>query len=151
MHVSFSLVVCFLAHLFPKRLLDRYDQAIMAYPAFSQGVLEGAAEATEAETAKPSFRQTLRGVWKDFTSPFFLCSLALSMLFFYATLHSLVSCLLVCLRLVGVAFLTFFLLRKVPAEWFMRKMRTSIFKKYAPYVEEVLRRIHKATHTAPPQ
>lgn len=123
-HVFLSLMVCLLTTLLPARIMDEYDRYISSY------------------REKVKSKTKLRGVWKDFTSPFFLGSLVLSGIFFYVTLHSLEAFFFVYFRLIAAAFLTFYLIRKVPAEWCIRQFsRLPLMKRCAPYVEEVLLRM----------
>lgn len=133
-HLALTLGICLLTHLLPTRMLERYDRYIMSDRLSLQNPLE--------TTKKSSFLQRLRGVWKDFTSPFFLFSLILSGFFFYATTHSLGSFFLAFLKLMAIAFVTFFILRSLTSAWCMRFFSNSSFlKRYSPYVEEVLNRI----------
>ena len=137
-HIFLSLGVCLLTYLLPTRILDKYDRYIISYSASHLKPL--------SVPTKSTFLQKLRGVWKDFTSPIFLLSLILSGFFFYATLHSLESFFFVFFRLIAVAFITFFLIRNISTEWCMRMFsKFYLFKKYKPYVEEVLHRIQNNT------
>ncbi len=127
-HLFLSLCVCFLTHLLPAEIVDRYDRYVTSYR-------------TKPASAP---RSALRGVLKDFLSPLFLLSLVLSGFFFYATVHSLGAFFLSFFRLIAVAFLTFFLMRKISAEKCAAFFsRLYFFKRYTPYVEEVLQRISK--------
>lgn len=135
-HVFLSLCVCFLTNFLPARVLDSYDQYITSYSSTHLKPLSG--------SVKTTFLQKLKGVWKDFTSPFFFLSLILSGFFFYATVHSIESFFFAFFRLIAVAFLTFFLIRSIPAERCIRFFSKVYFlKKYTPYVEEVLQRIQR--------
>lgn len=134
MHMFLSLGVCLLTSLLPAKLLDRYDRYICAYSSSDVKPF--------AVSTKITFWKKLREVGKDFISPIFLLSLILSGFFFYATLNSLESFFLSFFRLIAVAFLTFFLIRSISAEWCVRMFsKLYFFKKYTPYVEEVLQRI----------
>lgn len=136
-HLSLTLGICFLTQLLPARVLDRYDRYIMSDRLSLQITPLGTPK-------KNTIFQKLRGVWKDFTSPFFLCSLILSGFFFYATMHSLGSFFFAFFRLLAIAFLTFFLLRNISSEWCINFFSNSyLLKRYTPYVEEVLNRIQK--------
>jgi hypothetical protein len=135
MHLSLTLGVCLLTQLLPARMLERYDRYIMASVKVPLGVPK-----------KNTILQKLRGVRKDFTSPFFLFSLILSGFFFYATLHSLGAFFLAFFRLIAIAFLTFFILRNISSEKCINFIsNSSLLKRYTPYVEEVLLRIQKQT------
>lgn len=134
-HVGLTLGVCILTQLLPARLLERYDNYIMS---------DRLALPIDLTTLpkKKTILQKLRGVLKDFTSPFFLISLILSGFFLYATMHSLGSFAFAFFRLIAIAFLTFFLLRNLPSEWLISFFSNSSFlKRYTPYVEEVLNHI----------
>lgn len=136
LHIFLSLGVCLLTCLLPARTLDRYDRYITSYSSTRIKPL----------SVKATFLQKLRGVWKDFTSPIFFLSLMLSAFFFYATLHSLESFFFFFFRLIAVAFLTFFLLRSISAEWCIRMLsKLYPLKKYTAYVEEILNRIQNHT------
>lgn len=137
-HIFSSIGICLLTYLLPARILDHYDQYIISY---SSSRLKPLSVPTQT-----TFLQKLRGVGKDFISPFFLLSLILSGFFLYATLHSLESFFFFFFRLIAVAFLTFFLIRNISTEWCIRIFsKFYLFKKYAPYVEEILHRIQNRT------
>lgn len=78
-HLFLSVLVCLLTSFVPIRILDRYDQYMTAYKPFP----------LNTSHTKSTFTQKLRGVGKDMTSPFFMLSLILSGIFFYATVNSL--------------------------------------------------------------
>ncbi len=138
-HLSLTLGICFLTLLLPARVLDRYDRSIMSDRLSLQIKPLGVPKMN-------TILQKLRGVWKDFTSPFFLLSLILSGFFFYATMHSLGSFFLAFFRLIAIAFLTFFILRNISSEWCTNFFANSyLLKRYTPYVEEVLHRIQNHT------
>lgn len=136
-HLSLTLGICFLTYLLPARMLDRYDRYIISDKLSLQLTCFGV-------TKKTTIIQKLRGVWKDFTSPFFLFSFILSGFFFYATTHSLGSFFFAFFRLFAIAFITFFILRNISSEWYVGFFSNSyLLKRYTPYVEEVLNRIQK--------
>lgn len=138
MHISLSLAICLLTHLLPTNLLDRYDRYVTSYSSLHLNV---------KPLATSTKNSRLKGVWKDFTSPFFLLSLLLSALFLYTTLHSLESFCLVFFRLMAVAFVTFFLMRHLPTERCIRVFSNcSFLKKYTPYVTQVLQRMQNGSH-----
>lgn len=135
-HISLSLAVCLLTSLLPEKILDRYDRYVTSYSSSRVKPMSA--------STKSTFRQKLGGVAKDFMSPIFLLSLILSGFFFYATLHSIELFFFSFFRLIAVAFVTFFLIRNIPAEWCIRVFsKFYLFKKCSSYVEEVLRRIQK--------
>lgn len=135
-HLFFSLSVCLLTSLLPARILDSYDRYVISN-SYSR-------VKPMSTPMKSTFWQKLGGVSKDFISPIFLLSLMLSGFFFYATLHSIESFFFSFFRVIAVAFATFFLLRNIPAEWFIRIFsKFYLLKKCSPYVEEVLRRIQQ--------
>lgn len=141
-HLSLTVGICLLTSLLPARIVDSYDRYILSY---SSSPLK-----PFSERAKSSFLQKLRGVGKDFLSPLFLLSLILSGFFFYATLHSLGLFFFYFFRLIAAAFVAFFLLRTIPAEWCMRVFsKFYLLKKYSSYVEEVLHRIQNPTDETP--
>lgn len=133
-HIFLSLAVCLLTYFLPARILDSYDRYVTSYSSSHLNPL--------SSPLKTTCMEKLRGVWKDFTSPIFLLSLLLSGFFFYVTLHSLESFFFFFFRLIAVAFLTFFLIRNISTEWCVKIIsKFYLFRKYTPYVEEVLLRI----------
>ncbi len=138
-HMALSLGVCFLTCLLPARILDSYDRLVMSYcPSHLK---------TASVAKKSTFLQKCREVLKDFMSPFFLISLILSGIFFYATLHSLEAFFFSFFRLIALAFLTFFLIRNISIEWCIRIFSKLPFLKYhTPHMEDVLSKITAKNH-----
>lgn len=136
-HMFLSLCVCLLTALLPAKVLDRYERYISSYNASHLKPL--------SEPKKITFLMKLRGVAKDFLSPIFLLSLILSAFFFYATVNSVGSFFFFFFRLIAVAFLTFFLVRNISAEWCIRIFsKIYVLKRYTPYVEQVLLKIQNS-------
>lgn len=133
LHLFLSLAVAFIASFMPANLLERYDNYALSQ---SRPVKKLPAPVTDS-----GFKHTLKGVWKDFTAPFFLLSVGMSALFLYTTLHSLEAFVFVFLRLIAVSLLTFFLVRKLSIAWVASMLNTCSLSTYTPYVEEVLRRM----------
>jgi len=131
-HIVLSLAVCLLAYALPTAIVDSYELFLISYNS----------PQSLSEVPKHTFRQKLKGVLKDLTSPIFLASLLLSAFFFYATLHSLGAFFFAFFRLIAIAFLTFFLIRNIPTKWCIGLLsKLYFFRNCAPYVEEILLRI----------
>lgn len=143
-HLFFTLCVCLLTSLLPAGILDSYDRYILSYHSGPKSLKQ------LSPSSKNTLLQKIRGAGRDLISPIFLLSLMLSGLFFYVTLHSLESFFFSFFRLIAMAFLTFFLIRNVSAEWCVRIFSKIYFlNKYTHYVEEVLEQIQGRIKTNP--
>ncbi len=144
-HMLLSVAVCLLASLLPSRVIDTYDRFLLSYSSLKP----------QSSTPATTFLSRIRGACKDCISPIFILSLLSVGFFLYATLNSLEAFFLSFFRIIAIAFVTFFVLRNISPKWCIRFFsKIFFFKRYTPYVEEVMHRIQgvsalpSAPHTA---
>lgn len=121
-----SFMVSLLATYIPLRWLEKYQTKFIAYP-------------------KPAGqKKSQKLIPKELYSFSFLVTMTMCFIFFYATLNSVNEIFYAQCRVLGLAYVTFVILKNIPAEWFLKFLQQFRFVNLcAPHIEEVWNSIRK--------